>query len=233
MVVIARLRLPLFLVLAALTALLSGVGSTAAMGAFAATDDLGTPRSGHSAILLGDDRVLVSGGFSGDSPTASTEIYDIAAGTFSPGPDMSVARSGHHLVPLPDGTVLILGGWTGTTATASVDLFDPASDTITPAAPMLGTRSNPGATLLVDGTVLVAGGSDDFNTGDPIASVELYDRATDAFTSVPALSTPRALHTASLLRDGSVLFFGGDALAGGSAELYDLSLASAPVRRHR
>src|SRR5215469_18840939 len=51
-------------------------------GTFALTGSMKTPRSGHSATLLPDGRVLIAGGFSSGgngSPTAflaSTELYD-------------------------------------------------------------------------------------------------------------------------------------------------------------
>src|SRR5947207_7671693 len=78
------------------------------------------------------------------------------------------------------------------------------------------------ATLLSNGKVLVAGGGgSDFK---PIASAELYDRATGASTATGSLATARSFHTATLLPNGKVLVAGGsdsnfNAMA--SAELYD------------
>ena len=78
------------------------------------------------------------------------------------------------------------------------------------------------ATLLPNGQVLVAGGSNG-SLGTSLASAELYDPATGAWTVTGSLDTARALHTATLLRNGQVLVVGGsfDCSTGASAELYD------------
>ena len=83
-------------------------------------------------------------------------------------------------------------------------------------------RFLPTATLLTNGQVLVAGGG-----GDPIfqivATTEMYDPPTLAWSSVGSMSTPRVAHRAVLLPSGKVLVAGGSNndtnLA--SAELYD------------
>ena len=70
--------------------------------------------------------------------------------------------------------------------------------------------------------MLVAGGLD--NTGNPLASAELYDPASGTWTPTGSLGAARDHHTATLLPNGKVLVAGGldntgNALA--SAELYD------------
>jgi len=83
------------------------------------------------------------------------------------------------------------------------------------------------ATLLPSGEVLIAGGEASTTLGTPptpLASAELYDPSTGTFSPTGKMTTPRQLHTATLLADGRVLIAGGrgsgiDALA--SAELYD------------
>ncbi|PZC42464.1 MAG: Kelch motif-containing protein [Chloroflexi bacterium] len=78
-----------------------------------------------------------------------------------------------------------------------------------------------------DGAVLIAGGSGDFNTGAAIVSIEVYDPATGDWTEISPLLVDRVNHTASLLTDGTVLFFGGDLATGGTVERYDVSAAVA------
>src|SRR5262245_29388667 len=82
------------------------------------------------------------------------------------------------------------------------------------------------ATLLPNGKVLIAGGEayTTLNTRPTqLASAELYDPSTGTFSPTGNMSTPRRLHTATLLADGRVLIAGGssggDVLA--SAELED------------
>jgi hypothetical protein len=79
------------------------------------------------------------------------------------------------------------------------------------------------ATLLLNGKALIVGGQG--NSGI-LASAELYDPATGAFTQTGSLSTARENHTATLLPSGLVLIAGGlrfeaDAESLASAELYD------------
>jgi hypothetical protein len=45
---------------------------------------MATARGGHTATLLADGRVLVTGGFDGSEYLATTEIYDPMTDTFGP-----------------------------------------------------------------------------------------------------------------------------------------------------
>jgi Galactose oxidase, central domain len=81
-------------------------------------------------------------------------------------------------------------------------------------------------TLLPNGKVLVAGGSTFSGLYMPIATAELYDPSTGAFTATGNMTTPRTWHSATLLPDGRVLIAGGVSsfvpdLILASAELYD------------
>src|SRR5207247_11109408 len=67
-------------------------------------------------------------------------------------------------------------------------------------------RTSHTATLLLDGRVLVAGGVDSTSY---LASAEIYDSATGAWTVTGSLNTARSGHRATRLADGSVLVIGG------------------------
>src|SRR3989441_937754 len=101
-----------------------------------------------------------------------------------------------------------------------------APGTWAPMADLNQPRAEHTATLLANGTVLVAGGRD--AAGQPLASAEIYDPATGAYTLLAsplpsALAVARQDHTATLLPDGRVLVAGGSDFSGAleSAELYD------------
>jgi hypothetical protein len=76
---------------------------------------------------------------------------------------------------------------------------------------------------LKDGTVLVAGGVD--NVPETIGTAEVYNPATNSFSALTKMTTPRFGHTATLLTSGKVLVAGGsdntNPLA--SAEIFDPS----------
>ena len=78
---------------------------------------------------------------------------------------------------------------------------------------MANARSQHTATLLQDGTVLVAGGEE---AGSPgvTASAELYNPATNTWSSAASMIDARVEHTATLLTNGAVLVAGGVVYAG-------------------
>src|SRR3989442_9216750 len=136
--------------------------SAQAPGTWAPTADLNQPRAEHTATLLANGRVLISGGRdAADQPLASAEIYDPATGGFtllaSPLP---APVWGHTATRLGDGTVVIAGGTgDGGLPVAAVQLFDPATDTFTALDPMSTPRARHTATLLHDRRVVVIGGT--------------------------------------------------------------------------
>ena len=64
-------------------------------------------RSGHTATLLADGRVLVAGGEDGTAVLASAEIYDPGTNSWTEVAPMGRARLNHAASLLPDGSVLV------------------------------------------------------------------------------------------------------------------------------
>ncbi|HEY6888159.1 MAG TPA: kelch repeat-containing protein, partial [Solirubrobacter sp.] len=76
---------------------------------FTAGPMMNLAREGHTATLLLDGRVLVTGGF-GDAEGRSAELYDPATNTWTPTPNMSTPRVNATATRLLDGRVLVVGG---------------------------------------------------------------------------------------------------------------------------
>jgi parallel beta-helix repeat protein len=105
-------------------------------GTFTPSGTMGLARAYHTATLLPDGKVLISGGAnSAGLPENSAEIFDPAGndgeGTFTPAGSMGAGRAYHTATLLPDGKVLIAAGYgTGNMILSSAELFFPLPPTI-------------------------------------------------------------------------------------------------------
>jgi hypothetical protein len=191
---------------------------------FSPTGSLGVPRVWHTATLLGNGKVLVSGGVNTDASITTAELYDPATAKFSQtvGSPTQV-RFNATATLLKSGKVLLTGGNGIGGLLAAAELYDPATDTFAATTgSMITARFLHTATLLNDGTVLITGGLDPAGgvSGTPVASAEIYDPAANSFALLSnSMTTGRSFHTATLLGSGKVLIAGGSGIA--SAELYD------------
>jgi hypothetical protein len=157
------------------------------------------PRGGHTASLLADGRVMVTGGMWRDccgvvgtqggyfraGSAAGSEIYDPLTSTWSPGPVLGTPRQFHTATALPDGTVLVAGG---TMATGQIPqlryvVLDSAEASAATALPWMAVSSlgsaryNHTATLLADGSVLIVGGLGGAYDAPALNTAEIYRAA--------------------------------------------------------
>jgi alpha-D-ribose 1-methylphosphonate 5-triphosphate synthase subunit PhnH len=113
-----------------------------------------------------------------------------------------------------DGKILVVGGGDPPTATAEVIDLNTAAPAWRAVAPMSIARRQLNATVLPDGNVLVTGGTSGpghDNATTPVFSAELWNAATETWTTMASMTVPRLYHSvASLLPDGRVLSMGGD-----------------------
>ncbi len=124
----------------------------------------------HTATLLQDGRVLVTGGRSPqDSVYDSAETYDPTTGKFRSAGSMAEGRQQHTATLLPDGRIFIVGGYWSDghdyRVLSSTEMFDPATGQFSSTGSMGAPRYEHTATLLNDGQVLIAGGGDVGNSG--------------------------------------------------------------------
>lgn len=182
-----------------------------APGSFAAIGSLVTGRYFHTATLLADGRVLITGGVDENGASLNTaDILDPATGIIQATGAMTVGRSFGQAVLLSSGKVLVTGGVPGGNG-ASAELYDPVTGTFTSAGNMVKDRFGHTMTRLQDGRVLIIGG--DITS----SQAELYDPVTGNFTVTDTMLGARTGFTAILLHTGRVLVVG----AGTSTEIYN------------
>ena len=206
---------------------------SAASNAWTAAPNMSVPRSGATAALLADGRVLVAGGYDrrvtqlpnpdGQPfccidvqflPQATSELFDARSRTWSSGPPLLHGRSGQSGVTLKAGQVLIVGGSDQQhqqfpqQLLDSTELFDPSQGRWLSAGSIGTARSGFTLTALVDGRALLTGGS----TADGSAvspSTLLYDPRTNVWSPGPDMPEARSDSSAAALKDGRVLVTGG------------------------
>lgn len=201
-------------------------------GLWTAVNSMVAARYGHTATLLANGRVLISGGGVTNSllVTEGCELYDPVSGGWQATGALSWPAVNHAATLLPDGTVLVaggdydvgFGGGVGLVPGPFAQLYDPVSGTWSFTASLLSSRDYHTATLLPNGLVLIAGGQGYGSSSTN--SAELYLPATKTWIRAGAMNAPRQYHSATLLNNGLVLAAGGrgaSLLAG--AELYSTS----------
>ena len=185
----------------------------------------------HTATLLVDGSVLVTGGISGRRDLDSAEVYDPSTGEWSFTGEMTEKRQSHKAVLLGDGRVLVVGR-------STAEIYDPSTGSWSSTSKMIAEKIRWGGfslTVLEDGRVLLTGGAVQSAGAEvpggpggggfmlshevrmvPYTKVEIYDPSTGAWSSVSPLLKGKKFHAATLMPDGRVLVVGDR-----EAEMYD------------
>ena len=186
---------------------------------------LNLARAWHTATLLRDGSVLVTGGA---TDLHSVERYDPVANTWRVVAPMIQRRGRHVATLLADGRVFVIGGedFFFGREIDTPEVYDPVADrwTLTAPPPSWWQRVGFRLTLLQDGRVLLSGGVD-FEGG--MMSSEIYDPRLDAWSPAGVMNQDRYGHSATALADGRVLVAGGveDDFLGRSSPATEVYLA--------
>jgi N-acetylneuraminic acid mutarotase len=154
------------------------------------------PAVENPAVAELNGKLYVFGGstkpFSGAVTNAA--VFDPATSTWQTLAPMPTARGGATAETI-NGKIYVVGGMDGSGASlASVQVYDPATNSWTAPAPMLTRRDNPGSAVL-GGKLYVFGGrtrnADGTATPSRLATVEMYDPATNTWTARASMPTAR------------------------------------------
>ena len=215
-----RYTLPL-IALFSITLLLRASLPTVATGTWVAAGNLSAARSGACTAVLGDGRLLISGGADANGPTGTADLFS-TSGSWEAAASMTAQRSHQSCAALPNGHVLVAGGTTSSGGiTNSAEIYDPSADSWTQAGVMNDARSGATASVLQDGRVLIAGGQ---SSGGALNTLEIFDPNSGNFSHAGTMSSPRQDHAAAVLSDGRVLLVGGSsdgANALATTDIYD------------
>ena len=166
------------------------------------------------ATVLADGRVLIAGGY---NALGQSEVFDPVTMSWAPTVNTLVQFNFYHPAALlPDGRAIVPGGGYDINSTYSsldyLEIFDPATMSWSLGPPLKHARRSHTATELTDGRVMMTGGvvgGTYQNPGTALASVEIYDAATNEWSSTPQMSVARHHHAAIRLASGAVLVTGG------------------------
>ena len=161
-------------------------------------------------FVLPDGRLVDAG------PNRTTRYLNASgAGAWTTGPLTKFNyRDYGSAVMYEPGKIMYAGGGNPPTATAEVIDLNQPNPQWRNVGSMSVARRQTNATILPDGTVLVTGGTSGSgfnNRTTPVFSAELWNPATEQFTTLASMTQPRWYHSvAMLLPDGRVVSAGGD-----------------------
>jgi N-acetylneuraminic acid mutarotase len=166
----------------------------------------------HLDAITLNGKIYVAGGFSWSNHRNPIDLfleYDPATDQWKPLARLSSPRGSVSLVAV-GGMIHAIGGTGGDFRPVGThEVFNPATGVWTPAAPLFAPRDHLGNVIAVDGKLHVFGGRWTGFAGTSVTLHDVYDPATDKWTSAAPLPAPRS-EGAVVYYHGLVLYFGGD-----------------------
>jgi N-acetylneuraminic acid mutarotase len=151
------------------------------------------PRSDTGSAVVNNKVYVFGGNDANGVPQPVLEVYDPAQDQWTRLTDMPSARSMLAGAAF-GGKIYAFGGFDGANPTGDVDAYDPGSDSWTPLASMPTPRFASGAGVvnntihIFGGAAVPAGGA---TISHEVATDEVYDPATNTWSTAPSLSTAR------------------------------------------
>jgi hypothetical protein len=174
-------------------------------------DSLHIPRSNHSSVLLPNEKILVSGGYSNDgsnSLISSCEIYDIQGNFWEISASMNIARVDHSALLLPDGRIMVVGCDNPYNITRKCEMYDIQANIWSPIIDMAYTYVSHEATLLNDGKVIVVG--DVGNLNDEKFNSEIYYPDKNLWVQSNLMPNIKQFRKSILLSNNKLAVLGGE-----------------------
>jgi N-acetylneuraminic acid mutarotase len=180
-------------------------------GQWTTTGAMQSAREFDAQVRIAGGMLLAAGGYdSGGNILSSAEVYSVKSGKWTLTGSMAEAREAFPAVVLMNGKVLVAGGLsTSSVILGGAELYDRATGVWTSAGLLSVARFAHTATVLPSGKVLVTGGCTASDCSTTTAVSELYDPASNTWSTTGSLNTARSYHSAVLLKTGKVLVVGG------------------------
>jgi|AutmiccommuBRH23_1029490.scaffolds.fasta_scaffold00301_62 N-acetylneuraminic acid mutarotase len=183
-------------------------------------------RGSHTATLLNNGKVLITGGkyysiIDGTMYRNDVQAYDPITNSWSTLASLPTARSNHRASLLPNGNILISGGTNGT-ALMDSRVYDTDANSWSEEKSYKMARYHHTVLLLPSGSLIAIGG---YDGSSAIASVERFDPPNGFASTGASRYYNKTAETATVLPDGRVLLTGireGDQTSN-LTEIYDPS----------